>query len=526
MASARSHGIPRRDDQPRPPDEERDLRRVEAGRLVHGIAWVGGVKWVTQATTWVATLVVARILSPSDYGVVGMAAIVLGLITMLSEFGIGSSVVALRELTDDQIAQLNGMAVILGFTAIVIAVLLAVPLGHFFGSRELPLVMVVLSAGFAITGFKTVPYARLQKEFRFRLLALIDGTQAIASAVASVLLALAGFRYWALVLTGLLGSLISTSLVVMRRPTPIRLPRRGMGHVVTFSRQLLVGRLSWFAYSNADFTVVGRVLGQATLGVYQVAWTLANIPGEKIASLVGSVTPAFLSAAQDDPRGLRTYLLRLTEALALVTFPATFGLALVAPVLVPAALGAKWEAAVVPLQLLAVYAAVRSISPLASQVLVVTRATRFSMYVSVVAAVVLPIAFLIATRWGLVGVALAWMIVHPFYVAVILWRAFRQIDLPPGEYLRSLWPATSASLIMAAVVWFVRRNIVASSPGLGTVALLVATGAVAYTAALALLHRKRVDRIVELLRELRHGTSGRQGPPEGVVPAEAGTPLG
>src|SRR5215471_2234664 len=88
--------------------------RTLDGKLIHGLAWTGGVKWSTQIVAWAATLFVARVLSPDDYGLVGMATVYLGLITMLSEFGIGTTVLTLRDLTSGEIAQLNGFSVLLG----------------------------------------------------------------------------------------------------------------------------------------------------------------------------------------------------------------------------------------------------------------------------------------------------------------------------------------------------------------------------------------------------------------------------
>ena len=104
------------------------------------------------------------------------------------------------------------------------------------------------------------------------------------------------------------------------------------------------------------------MLGKAALGAYSFGWTMANVPIEKVTSMVVRVTPSVLAAAQDDHPALRRYLLRITEAIAVITFPASVGLALVAEPFVLAALGDAWRAAILPLQLLAIYSGVRSIS--------------------------------------------------------------------------------------------------------------------------------------------------------------------
>src|SRR3990170_3938689 len=97
--------------------------------LVRGVAWTAAAKWASQVLIWASWLIVARLLTPEDYGLVGMAAIYLGLVTLLSEFGLGTAVLAVRELSVDQIHQLNGLAVLAGLAGLLASCALAIPLG-------------------------------------------------------------------------------------------------------------------------------------------------------------------------------------------------------------------------------------------------------------------------------------------------------------------------------------------------------------------------------------------------------------
>src|ERR1700737_3623372 len=133
-----------------------DLQRLDVS-LVRGIAWTGAAKWSSQVLAWISTLVVARILTPDDYGLVSMATVYLGVLTLVSEFGLGSAVVTLRDLNEEQIAQLNGLSVCLGLGGFAISRVVAVSLGRFFGSPGLPRVIVVMSMGFIATSFQTIP---------------------------------------------------------------------------------------------------------------------------------------------------------------------------------------------------------------------------------------------------------------------------------------------------------------------------------------------------------------------------------
>src|SRR5207247_10756895 len=134
--------------------------------LIRGSAWTGGAKWASQLLTWASTLIVARLLTPEDYGLVGMAWVYLGVITLLSEFGLGTTVVTLRDLGGSEVAQLNGLSLLIGVGSFVISCGAAIPLGRFFHAPQLPAVVVAMSVAFVITAFKTVPFALLQREMQ------------------------------------------------------------------------------------------------------------------------------------------------------------------------------------------------------------------------------------------------------------------------------------------------------------------------------------------------------------------------
>jgi PST family polysaccharide transporter len=470
--------------------------------FARGIAWVGSVKWIVQLLTWASTIVVARILSPGDYGLLAMGTVLLSFITLLGESGIGATVITVRDITAEQTAQINGAALLMGAGSFLIAGLAAYPVGLFYHSPALPPVIVALSLTLLITSFRVVPGALLQRDLRFPRVAAIDAGQATVQAATTIVLAMLGFRYWSLVLGAVLGSMVGTIATVMARPYQLRWPRWDtLRPVLPFTRNVVAGRLFWYAYQNSDFIVAGKRLGALALGAYSYAWTLASMPVDKISALVTSVTPSIFSAAQHDVPTLRRYFLTVTEGLAVFAFPLTVGMALVARDFVPVVFGDRWLFMIGPLQVLAAYTTVRTISPIAAQVLAVTGDTRFLMYMSGIAAVVLPTSFYIGSRWGTIGIAVAWTIAHPL---AVYWplsaRVFRRLELSITGYLRSLWPAVSGCIVMGVAV-FVARSLVPDVVALAVrLAIETAAGALGYAGCLMLFHRSRVTAFIALWR--------------------------
>jgi O-antigen/teichoic acid export membrane protein len=470
--------------------------------LIRGVAWTAAVKWLTQIFTWGTTVVVAHLLLPSDYGLVGMAAIYINLFTLFSEFGIGTAVVTLQDMTEDQVSQLNTVSVLTGILGFLISAAAAVPLGRFFRAPNLQLVVIVLSCGFIVSGVRTVPYSLLQKELRFKLLAGIEGLQGVVQAAVTVVLAFLGFGYWALVLGILSFSVTPTCLVLLWRRQSFAFPRWSSIHsALRYSRHILVGRLSWALYNDSDFIVAGRLLGETPLGVYTLAWTLAHTPLEKLTTLVNRVTPSVFAKIQIDQNELRRYLRNITGAMALVIFPVTIGMALVAPEFVPLILGARWIGVILPLEILVLHALVRSNVILIIPLLNVIGEEQLVMWNSLACMVVLPISFYVGSRWGTAGIATGWVVVYPLLQVPLFSRIFRKVDFPRSEYLGTMWPAVSGCVVMALSVegfkWFCGT----AWPLYARLVVEILVGAAAYGVVLLLLHHDYLGGIVRFARK-------------------------
>lgn len=481
-----------------------------------GIAWLGSIKWIVQLVTWASTIFVARLLAPDDYGLLAMGAVLLAFITAISDSGIGLTVVTVRAMTVSQVAQLNSAAILLGFLCFGTACVAAVPIGGFYDEPALVPVIVAMGFTFVISAFRIVPMALLQRERYFRRVAIIEGAQGLLQAFATLILASLGFRYWSLVLAGLFGALVSSAATVALRPVQLARPRWSeLQPIASFTRHVFVSRVLWYSYQNADFVVAGKRLGSEALGAYSYAWTLASIPVDKLSALLSSVTPSIFAAVQTDIPALRRYFLIITEGTASIAFPFTLGIALVARDLVPVVFGERWLAMIVPLQLLASYAAVRTIHPTAANALVVTGDTRFQMYQTAVAAIVLPPTFWVGSRWGTTGIALGWIVAHPLILYLPTHkRLFKRLDLTTGEYFRALWPALSACAMMAAAVWVAGAFTPTHLPQGARLALEIVAGAVAYTGVFSVFYRERVSAFRTLWRTGKaaqeHSISGQR----------------
>ncbi|HLQ35058.1 MAG TPA: lipopolysaccharide biosynthesis protein, partial [Chloroflexota bacterium] len=444
---------------PAPGDDaaQQEFRRLDHS-LISGIAWTVVFRWIAQAVSWAATLYVVRILTPADYGLVGMATIPIGLARLVEDLGLDAVIVQDRTLSDEQLAKLAGSALCLGSILTVSFIALSTPIALYFRETAVATVVVVLSLTLLNDSIQVVPRALLQRDLKFRTLAWLHGLQVTIAAVLMASCAALSLGYWALVLNTLLSGGAITVVLYGLRPFRVAWPRQFgtiAGSLVAGWR-MIVSRAAWYGYSSLDSTFIGRALGKNALGTFGFAMTFASLPLTEVNSMVSKVVPGIFSFVQDSRPKLRRYFLMLTEALSYLTLPISFGLALTADDVVRLALGAKWEAVILPLRILCLYMAVNACQMLVAHVLLWTGHFRANMWLNILALALLPTCFYIGLRWGIVGVAWAWAIGFPLSVVPAVILMSRILDLPLSTYLDALRPALTACLVMSGVVLLAR----------------------------------------------------------------------
>src|SRR5829696_81332 len=203
---------------------------------------------------------------------------------------------------------------------------------------------------------------------------MLDAISQIVATTSMFAMALAGAGVWTLPMGPVFATLVVTPIALRMRPHRVAWPRdrATRNDASKFGFHVITARVGRYLYGDADFLVVGRMLGKTALGLYTIGWTIATIPVERISELLAQVMPSVFSAVRNETAALRRYFLGITQGIALLTFPASVGMALVAPEFVDVVLGTKWHVAFVPLQVLSLYASFRSLVTVLGPVLVAT----------------------------------------------------------------------------------------------------------------------------------------------------------
>ena len=469
--------------------------------LLSGFRWNAAGKVSGQMLAWASTFVVVRLLTPADYGVVAMGGVVFGLAALVGDGGLGGAILNRRETRQEHLGQLTTISVFLGSCAMGLTLLLALPVSVYFGEPQVRSVVAVASIAFVVLGFRTVPVAVLQRDLAFKLLARNDFLMVGSTAISAILLAAAGAAYWALIVAPIIGSLVATIAAWQARPQRLRVPRfADLRGTLEFGMHLMLSRMAGYAGSQADSLIIGRVLGKPPLGVYRVAMDLAALPIEKVASLILQVTTPVLAAVRGDREASARYLCRITEVVTLVAWPLTFGLALVADLVVPLVIGAHWNQAILPLQIFAISGAVRCATPLLSGVVLASGDARFAGRVSLLTTAISIPGMIFAAKWGLPALATVAALTITLTALALLWRALTAIGVPLSRYVAALSPAALGTVAMTFTVVAARANLPDLLHPALHLASVVGLGAVGYIGAVFLLARPRVYAAINALR--------------------------
>lgn len=293
-------------------------------------------------------MILARLLDPKDFGLVGMVTAVIGVFSVFRDFGLSAAAVQRKTVTAEQSSTLFWINFLVGVLLCMVVLALAPFVAAFYHQQRLVGVTAALATAFLFNAAGVQHSALLEREMRFTTLSIIDVCSLMVSTGVGIGLALLGFGYWALVATTTVTPLVYTICVWWTTGWVPGRPRRHMGirTMMRFGGTLTLNGMVMFIASNLDKILLGRFWGADALGIYGRAYQLINIPTDSLNSTAGGVAFAALSRLQGDPIRLKSYFLKGYSLVLSLTVPITFTCALFAEDLIVVFLGPKWRGAV------------------------------------------------------------------------------------------------------------------------------------------------------------------------------------
>ena len=473
-------------------------------QVFSAIRWTAGARAISQVITWAITLVVVRLLTPGDYGLLAMASIFLGFMVTLADAGMGPFLVQRPELTGRIVKQMFGLVLLVYLALAGLLVLTAPLIAQFFDEPRLVSVARVLSLHLVLGSLAVVPDAVLQRTLQFRNRSVLELGAAVLGSLTTLGLAMAGAGVWALV-SGTLTTQAVRTLGVNLLARTLAWPELSWSSaraLLKVGSQTSASGFVSFLLMQADSFIAGKWLGKDLLGAYSVAMHLASLPNQRISTLIGQVAfPAF-SRVQHDRKMVASYVLLGVRVLSLFSFPIFWGLSSVASEFVQVILGPKWLASTIPLQIISLVMPLRTINTFVPNA--IQGLGRFDVALKnvVLSFAIFVLAFTVGVQWGLLGLCLAWLVAMPIASLITMRINMRILETPMKSLFLSMGRPAIAALLMYCTISLCRSTVLSSVSDPSKLALSIIVGFVAYVGLIRLIDRAGFDELIGLLREL------------------------
>jgi O-antigen/teichoic acid export membrane protein len=475
--------------------------------VLHGLAW----SMLTVATCQVSRLLfgimLARLLTPEEYGLAGLALVFSSLVIMLSDVALGAALVQRPTITEADRSTVFWTSAFIGVVFAIVGVASSGAIASLYGEPAVQPLFAVLSVTFLIMSLGRAHAALFHREMDFRAIAIRGIGATFLGGSIGVTAAMMGYGAWALIAQHI--GFATATTVFLWAFSPWR-PRMmfsvdSLRNLGGFGLNVSGARVVEYLNMSADKLLIGKFLGSSALGIYSVAYNVVLMPLSGLLIAIRDTMFPALSRVQEEPARLANGWLRATRLLAAISIPAMLSLAVVAHDFVVVVLGDRWEGAVPVLQIIALAGIVQAVSSVHPVVLTAADRTQLLLRFSLLElAVVIP-AMAIGLRWGIVGVAAAYAVATTATRLVLSWLTARTLERSVGDVLRSLVDVVQASVITAAVVALARYALLETEvPSWLRLVTLVVLGSAVYLVVATWRTPDLIAEVMSLIRR-RHG---------------------
>ncbi len=430
------------------------LKNDLKGRSIRG----GAVTMTAQAVKFFlhmgSIVVLARLLTPQDFGMVAMVTAISGFVALFKDMGLSMATIQKAEINHSQVSTLFWINTAVSFVLALVLAMCAPIISRFYGEPRLKLITLVLSVTFIFSGLTVQHQALLRRQMRFSVLAVIQIVSMGISITTGIIMAWYGAGYWALVGMSFAISLSHAVLVWIscgwRPGLPAR--RTGILSMVKFGGHLTGFSVVNYFARNFDNILLGRFYGAGVLGLYSRAYNIMMLPISQIRAPMTSVATPVLSHLQNDPVRFQKYYIKLVTLLSFITMPIIALLFVCADHVINLLLGKDWSGAIDIFEILCIVAFIQPVASTVGLVLVSLGQSKRFFTIGTINSIILVISFIFGLPWGAIGVATAYTIASYVLLVPILWYSFRRTPISILDFFTAISRPTIASIIMGVII--------------------------------------------------------------------------
>ena len=475
---------------------------MELGQhVIKGLKVGALLRLAAQIFTWLNTLILIRLLTPDDYGLMAMAMAFIGIFALMGDFGIGKAIIQAKELPTTRLRQAFTINIVSCLTFFGLFVTVAPAIASFFDEPRVTVLVQAVACQHLVMIFHTVPFALTSRRMLFKEREKVQFYTAVLTSVATIAMAASGLGVWALILGHLfmrLALAIGYNLIAPCWVWPA-LNFQGFAGMAGFGSIATVNDvLRYFVNIFASISI-GRLLTKVDLGIFSVARNLANLPSDKIGELLNHLGLSSFAKLQNEPTVAGQYLYKSTQLAALVLFPTYFGMCAVAPELIPLVLSDKWAVAIVPFQILCLTSPLRMLSEMMATGITALGEPAKNSRTLLLTIVTLPLLF-VGIQYGVEGACWAWLAINLISFACHLRFMLPIFVLKHSTFLKALLPSLASSTVMLLSLLLLREHLDGEMPGALLLIVMIMAGVALFSATQLLLFRRQLFTALGYLR--------------------------
>lgn len=409
-----------------------------------------------------STMILARILTPQDYGMMAMVVAITGLAGILSNLGLSTATIQRAKITHEQVSTLFWINAGIGALITLVVASLSPVVAWFYKTPDLVWVMLALSSNFLINGLAVQHGALLNRQMRFYSLAKIQVFSTLIGIVSAIFAAYHGLGYWALVINSLVTSVMTVAGTWFSSRWIPGSPRRSpeVKSMVNFGSDIVGFNVINYFSRNLDNILIGRYHGSAALGMYSKAYQLLMMPITNLRDPMNKVAMPALSRLQNDPEQYRKYYIKYVSLLSFLSMPLVVFLFVFSENIILIVLGDQWMGASILFKILAIVSFIQPANSTRGLVLLTTGRSRRYLWLGGLVSLTFCISFAIGVMWGPVGVAYAYAISTYLFLFPYMAIGFHKTPVSIKDFVFAIHRPAIASIFMGLACYGVCKYLV------------------------------------------------------------------
>ncbi|NQT81166.1 MAG: lipopolysaccharide biosynthesis protein [Candidatus Aminicenantes bacterium] len=394
------------------PIEKNDFNQPESlsKKVVRGGIWVFALRIINRGLGFIRTIILARLLAPHDFGLLGIALLSISILETFSQTGFQTALIQKKRKVESYLDTAWTVSAIRGIILFLILFSFAPVIAKFFDSAQATLVIRVIAVSTLLSGFRNIGILFFKKELQFNKQFIYEFSGTLVDITVAISLAFILRNVWALVWGGLAANFVRLFMSYIIHPyrPRIKFEKEKFLKLFSFGKWVLGSSILVFLITQGDDIFLGKMLGVSALGLYQMAYLISNLPATEISHVISQVTfPAF-SKLQDDLPKLREAYLKVLQLTTFIAIPLAAGILILAPEFTKIFLGDKWMPMVPAIQILVLAGLVRSIAATSGPVFYAKGRAKIDTILQIIRLIVLAaLIYPLAIKWGMSGVSIA-----------------------------------------------------------------------------------------------------------------------